>query len=147
MVLTSVKSSHHRCSVRKGVLKNFAKFTRKHLWEILFLIKLQALRAEIYQTNLHKEKLLCSLFLALISFIENKNAQANFAYGQIRSFFNISKIEKCALIYKNRKIFSLYLDYLFVFLKKNLPKIHFFKSNFPKENLLEKSLNEAFFFK
>lgn len=61
---------------------------------------------------------MCSLFLALISFIENKNAQANFAYGQIRSFFNISKIEKCALIYKNRKIFSLYLDYLFVFLKK-----------------------------
>ena len=60
---------------------------------------------------------MCSLFLALISFIEN-NALANFAYGQTRSFFNISKIEKSALIYKNRKIFSLYLDYLFVFLKK-----------------------------
>ena len=25
------RSSHHRCSVRKGVLRNFAKFTGKHL--------------------------------------------------------------------------------------------------------------------
>ena len=27
----SYRSSHWRCSVRKAVLKNFAKFTRKHL--------------------------------------------------------------------------------------------------------------------
>ena len=26
------RSSHRRCPVRKGVLRNFAKFTRKHLW-------------------------------------------------------------------------------------------------------------------
>ena len=30
------------CSVRKGVLRNFAKFTEKHLCQSLFLIKLQA---------------------------------------------------------------------------------------------------------
>ena len=32
------------CSVKKGFLKNFAKFTRKHLCWSLFLIKLQAFK-------------------------------------------------------------------------------------------------------
>ena len=30
------RSSHRRCSVRKGVLRNFAKFTRKNLCQSLF---------------------------------------------------------------------------------------------------------------
>ena len=33
------RSSHRRCPVRKGVLRNFAKFTRKHLCQSLFLKK------------------------------------------------------------------------------------------------------------
>ena len=36
------RSCHQKCSVRKGVLKNFTKFTGKHLWQTLFLIKLVA---------------------------------------------------------------------------------------------------------
>ena len=28
---TTVRSSHRRCSIKKGVLKNFAKFTGKHI--------------------------------------------------------------------------------------------------------------------
>ena len=36
-----------RCSVTKGVLRNFAKFTGKYLCQSLFLIKLQAL--QLYQ--------------------------------------------------------------------------------------------------
>ena len=32
----SFRSSHWRCSVRKSVLRNFAKFTGKHLWQSLF---------------------------------------------------------------------------------------------------------------
>ena len=36
------RSRHRRCSVRKGVLRNFAKLTGKHLCQSLFfLIKLQ----------------------------------------------------------------------------------------------------------
>ena len=35
------RCSHPRCSVIKGVLKHFAKFTGKHLRKSLFLIKLQ----------------------------------------------------------------------------------------------------------
>ena len=42
------RSSHQRCSVRKGVLGNFAKFTGKHLCQSLFLIKLQALGLQLY---------------------------------------------------------------------------------------------------
>ena len=38
------RSSHRRCSANKVVLKNFAVFTRKHLYWNLFLIKLQAFR-------------------------------------------------------------------------------------------------------
>ena len=37
------KSSHRRCSIKKAVLKNFAKFTGKHLCWNLFKKKLQAL--------------------------------------------------------------------------------------------------------
>ena len=31
------RSSHRRCSVRKGALRNFAKFTGKHLWHRCFV--------------------------------------------------------------------------------------------------------------
>ena len=33
------RGSQRRCSVRKGVLRNFAKFTRKHLCQSLFFDK------------------------------------------------------------------------------------------------------------
>ena len=36
------RSSHWRCSIKKGVLKKSAIFTGKHLHQSLFLIKLQA---------------------------------------------------------------------------------------------------------
>ena len=39
-----VRSSHQRCSVRKGVLKNFAKFTGKHLCKSLFFNEVAGLR-------------------------------------------------------------------------------------------------------
>ena len=38
------RSSHRRCSVKKGVLKHFANFIGKHRYWSLFLIKLQAFR-------------------------------------------------------------------------------------------------------
>ena len=41
---TYVRSSHRRCSVRKGVLRNFVKFTGKHLCQSLFFDKVRGLR-------------------------------------------------------------------------------------------------------
>ena len=38
------RSSHRRCSVRKGVLGNFEKFTGNHLCQSLFLNKVAGLR-------------------------------------------------------------------------------------------------------
>ena len=36
---TDDNSSHQRCFVRKGVLRNFAKFRGKHLCQVLFFNK------------------------------------------------------------------------------------------------------------
>ena len=41
----SFSSNHRRCSFRKGALRNFAKFTGKHLWQSLFFNKV-AVQAE-----------------------------------------------------------------------------------------------------
>ena len=40
----TVRSSHHRYSIKKGVLKIFGKFTRKHLWRSLYFNKITGLR-------------------------------------------------------------------------------------------------------
>ena len=44
-----LRSSHRRCSVKKGVLKerNFAKFTRKHLCQSLFFNIKQEILAQV----------------------------------------------------------------------------------------------------
>ena len=39
-----IRSSHQRCSLGKGVLGNFAKFTGKHLCQSLFFNKVAGLR-------------------------------------------------------------------------------------------------------
>ena len=38
------RSSHQRCSLKKGVLKTFAKFTGKHMYQSLFFNKFEGLR-------------------------------------------------------------------------------------------------------
>ena len=39
-----LRSSHQRCSMKKGILKNFPKFTGKHLRQNLFFNKVAGLR-------------------------------------------------------------------------------------------------------
>ena len=53
------RSSHRRCSVRKGVLRNFAKFTGKHLCQSLLFNKVAGLRP----VTLLKRRLLHRCFL------------------------------------------------------------------------------------
>ena len=43
--LASVRSSHQSGSVKKGVLRNFANFTGKHICLTLFFSKVAGLRA------------------------------------------------------------------------------------------------------
>ena len=42
--LTKIQKQHQRCSMKKGVLRNFAKFTRKQLCQNLFFNKVAGLR-------------------------------------------------------------------------------------------------------
>ena len=43
------RSSYQTCSIKKCVLRNFAKFTWKYLRQSLFLIKMQDLGLQLYQ--------------------------------------------------------------------------------------------------
>ena len=49
---TRFRSSHRRCSVRKAVLRNFAKFTRKHLCQSLFFNKVLGWPATLLKRKL-----------------------------------------------------------------------------------------------
>ena len=43
-VILTIRGSHRRCSVKKGVVGNFTKFTGKHLCRSLFFNKVAGLR-------------------------------------------------------------------------------------------------------
>ena len=43
-IMQNDRSSHRRCSVRRGALRSFAKFTEKHLCQSLFFNKAAGLR-------------------------------------------------------------------------------------------------------
>ena len=62
------KSSHQRCSVKKGVLRNFAKFTGKHLCQSLFLLKLQANRTFCYRTSPVAASKILGISIEILSF-------------------------------------------------------------------------------
>ena len=51
---TSTRSSHQRCSIETGVLKNFTKLTGKHLYQSLFLNKVAGLRHRCFPVNFAK---------------------------------------------------------------------------------------------
>ena len=48
------RSSHQRCSVRKGVFGNLAKFIWKHLCNSLFFNKVSGLRHKYFSVNFEK---------------------------------------------------------------------------------------------
>ena len=43
---TQARSSHQRCSLRRGILRNFAKFTGKHVCQSLFINNVAGLRLD-----------------------------------------------------------------------------------------------------
>ena len=54
------RSSQQRCSMKKGVLRNFTKFTGKHLCQSLFFNKVAGLRPEA--CNFIKKETLAQVF-------------------------------------------------------------------------------------
>ena len=89
------KSSHRRCSVRKGVLINFAKFTGKHLCQSLFFNKVAGLRpATLFKKRLWHRCFPVNLttFLRTHFFIEHPRVTALVYYitrGFIRGFYSV----------------------------------------------------------
>ena len=65
--LWNARSSHQRCSVRKGVLRNVATFTRKHLCQSLFFNKVAGLRP----ATLLKKRLWHTCFSVAVVFFVN----------------------------------------------------------------------------
>ena len=69
------EAGHQRCFIKKGVLKNSVKFTRKHLCQSLFLVKLQACCLQLYCRPQGRQRLLsarvdmwmCDLLLTMPS--------------------------------------------------------------------------------
>ena len=51
-------ATHRRCSVKK-VVKNFANFTKKHLWWSLFLTKLQAFSLQVISKETSTQAFSC----------------------------------------------------------------------------------------
>ena len=88
------RSSHLRCSVKKGVLKNFAKFTGKHLSQSLVFNKVAVLRSSTllkkklwhrcFPVNLEK-------FLRIPYFIENTSIRLLFWRKMFRNPSQISQ--------------------------------------------------------
>ena len=72
-----VRNSHQRCSVGKGILRNFAKFKGKHLCQSLFLNKV----ADLRPATLLKKRLWHRYFLVNFakflrtSFLENTSVR------------------------------------------------------------------------
>ena len=62
--LITFRSSHWRCSVREGVLRNIPKFTGKHLCQSLFFNKVAVLRHRHRYFPVNFAKFLRTLFLA-----------------------------------------------------------------------------------
>ena len=77
------RSSHRRCSVTKGVLRNLAKFTGKPLCQSLFFNKVEDLRPE----TLLKKRLRHRCFPEVCNFIKKETL----AKGLSCEFCKISK--------------------------------------------------------
>ena len=58
--ISDERSNHRRCSIRKGVLRNFAKFTEKHLRQSLFFNK--AYLKTLLKNNFIKKETLAQAF-------------------------------------------------------------------------------------
>ena len=67
ILTATIRSSHQRCSMKKGVLRNFTKFTGKHLCQSLFFNKVAGLRPQT--CNFIKKEPLAQVFCC--EFCEN----------------------------------------------------------------------------
>ena len=81
----TIRSSHQRCSVRKGVLRNFAKFTGKHLCQAVFFNKVAG-PVVIVQKMSSSIPMLLFMFLAHVGKRSNSRSQMFSKTGILKIF-------------------------------------------------------------
>ena len=130
--MSSFRSRHRRCSLRKGVLRNFTKFTRKHLCQSLFLNKVAGLRpAVLFQKRLWHRCFPVSFVKFLRTpFLQNSSGRlflklkfGKFLENSRSSFKSATGITR--LSYEENHIFSSYQHYkykLFITARINFHK-------------------------
>ena len=84
----NIRSSHQRCSIGSGVLRNFAKSTGNYLFQSIFLIKVQAWG--LGPATLLKKRLW------------HRHFPVNFAEQFLRTFFSQSTSRRLLLEYYSR---------------------------------------------
>ena len=57
--MIKARGSHQRCSVKKSVIRNFAKFTGKHLCQIFSFNKVAGLRLQDYRPQTLAQMFFC----------------------------------------------------------------------------------------
>ena len=77
-VLWKIRSSYQRCSLQKGVLRDFTKFTGKQLCQSLFCKKETQTLAQMFSCELKKTS--GRLLLKNVSFDFLGNSQRNYVY-------------------------------------------------------------------
>ena len=101
-ITKNLRSSHQRCSVRKGVLRNFTKFPRKHLCQSLFLIKLQNSRP----ATLLKKRLWHKCFpVNFVRFLRTPFSQSTYWRLLLDLYFLSSKAEMHLDLFYDKKTF------------------------------------------
>ena len=75
--ISNSRSSHSRCSMKKGVLRNVVKFTGKHLWQSLFFNKVAGPRpATLLKKRLYHRCFLVSFMKFLRTpFLQNTSGR------------------------------------------------------------------------
>ena len=76
------RSSHRRCSVKRGILRNFAKFTGKHLCQSLFFNKVAA-------CNFTQKETLAQVFSCEFCEISKNTFSTEHLQTTASEFFNI----------------------------------------------------------
>ena len=92
--LASNRSSHQRCSVRKGALRNFTKFTWKHLCQSLFFNKVAG--SDLWETlaqacNFIKKETLAQVFSCEFCKISKNTFLAEHLWATASSNLSLTK--------------------------------------------------------
>ena len=98
------RRSHQRYSVRKGVLRIFAKFTGNHLCQSLFFNKVPGLRpATLLKKSLWHRCIPVNFakFLRTPFFPENLRTTASEDIKTLRKAFGINSVSKTFLVYSS----------------------------------------------